>query len=78
MTVEFGGTAATSVTFIDSGHIVATTPAHSAAGSLVKVTKASGASASSHMFFYEDTTPPIVTPHDRPARWAQTAGTPAT
>ena len=63
MTVEFGGTSATNVTFIDSGQIVATTPAHFGGWVNIKVTKASGASAElDDMFFFEDTTPPIVTP----------------
>ena len=63
MTAEFGGTPATSVTFVDTGHIVATTPAHSGGWVSVKVTKANGASAEiDYMFFFDDTTPPIVTP----------------
>lgn len=64
MTVEFGGTAATNVTFIDNGHIVATTPAHFGGWVSVKATKASGGSVElENMFMFEDQTPPIITPH---------------
>ena len=62
MTVEFGGTAATNVTFIDSGHIVATTPAHFGGWVSVKVTKATGTSDEvEYMFYFDDQTAPIVT-----------------
>jgi hypothetical protein len=64
MTVEFGGAMATNVTFVDNHHIVATTPAHQGGWVSIKVTKASGSSAELlDMFYYDDTTPPIITPH---------------
>jgi hypothetical protein len=62
MSVEFGGASATSVTFINSAHIVATTPAHYGGWVTIKVTKAGGASAELFdMFYFDDETAPIVT-----------------
>jgi hypothetical protein len=62
MTVEFGGTAATNVTFIDGNHISATTPAHYGGWVSIKVTKPNGNSAELlDMFFFEDPTAPVIT-----------------